>query len=75
MNATRTLIHRNARVLSQLVMNVPFTAIYFSTYESAKKLLNQADREEGLLTQLTAGGVAGAVLLSVCRWCSDLARF
>ena len=45
---------------SQLVMNVPFTAIYFSTYESAKKLLNQADREEGLLTQLTAGGVAGA---------------
>ena len=45
----------------QLVMNVPFTAIYFTTYESAKKLLNQAeDREEGLLTQLTAGGAAGA---------------
>jgi len=41
-------------------MNVPFTAIYFTTYESAKKLLNQADREEGLLTQLTAGGAAGA---------------
>jgi len=40
-------------------MNVPFTAIYFTTYESAKKLLNQADREEGLLTQLTAGGAAG----------------
>ena len=55
-------------MLSQLVMNVPFTAIYFSTYESAKKLLNQADREEGLLTQLTAGGVAGAVLLLICCW-------
>ena len=47
----------------QLVMNVPFTAIYFTTYESAKKLLNQAnDREEGLLTQLTAGGAAGALV-------------
>ena len=45
---------------AQLVMNVPFTAIYFTTYESAKKLLNQAgDSEEGLLTQLTAGGAAG----------------
>ena len=40
-------------------MNVPFTAIHFATYESAKKLLSSHDESEGLLTQLTAGGLAG----------------
>lgn len=40
-------------------MNVPFTAIHFATYESAKKLLRSGDEDEGLLTQLTAGGMAG----------------
>ena len=40
-------------------MNVPFTAIHFATYESAKKLL-KGHEEESLAVQLLAGGTAGA---------------
>lgn len=40
-------------------MNVPFTAIHFATYESAKKLL-RGHEEESLAVQLLAGGTAGA---------------
>ena len=42
-------------------MNIPFTAIYFATYESAKKALGarEAQQEETLLVQLLAGGLAG----------------
>ena len=45
----------------QIVMNIPFTAIYFATYESAKKALGarEAQQEETLLVQLLAGGLAG----------------
>ena len=43
----------------QLVMNVPFTALHFATYESAKKLLVLED--ESLAVQLAAGGTAGGV--------------
>ena len=49
---------RDGVCLSQLLMNVPFTAIHFATYESAKKLLSETE-DEALITQLTAGGVAG----------------
>jgi solute carrier family 25 iron transporter 28/37 len=42
-------------------MNIPFTAVYFSTYESAKKALGarEAWQEETLRVQLLAGGLAG----------------
>ena len=44
----------------QLVMNVPFTALHFATYESAKKLL-ALEEDESLAVQLAAGGTAGGV--------------
>lgn len=44
----------------QLVMNVPFTALHFATYESAKKLL-VLEEDESLAVQLAAGGTAGGV--------------
>lgn len=44
-----------------LVMNVPFACIHYSSYESAKKMLRQEDREEELTTQVLAGGIAGGV--------------
>ncbi len=44
----------------QLVMNVPFTAIHFATYESCKKLLAM-EEDESLVVQLAAGGTAGGV--------------
>ena len=46
--------------LMQLVMNVPFTAIHFATYESCKKLLAM-EEDESLAVQLAAGGMAGGV--------------
>ncbi len=39
----------------QLVMNVPFTAIHFATYESCKKLLAMEEDES------LAGGVSAAL--------------
>lgn len=41
-------------------MNIPFTALHFSTYESSKKLL-ALEEDESLVVQLTAGGLAGGV--------------
>ncbi|KAL0038343.1 hypothetical protein WJX77_002827 [Trebouxia sp. C0004] len=43
-----------------LVMNVPFTAVHFATYESCKKLLAM-EEDESLAVQLAAGGMAGGV--------------
>lgn len=41
-------------------MNVPFTAIYFATYESAKLVFSYSETdEETLAVQLLAGGAAG----------------
>ena len=42
-------------------MNVPFTAVHFSTYETVKRLLDATGDDEGLLTQLVAGGTAGGL--------------
>lgn len=46
-----------------LAMNVPFTAIHFTAYESSKvfmqELQGDAVEEETFFTQFTAGGVAG----------------
>ena len=37
----------------QLVMNVPFTAVYFATYESTKQIIgHREEEEEGLLVQV-----------------------
>lgn len=49
----------------QLFMNIPFTAIYFATYEGSKKLLGRHQEDEGLLVQLIAGGVAGGSAAAV----------
>ena len=45
----------------QLVMNIPFTALYFASYETAKRgIMKHANSEESLLIQ----GVAGDALRS-----------
>ena len=44
----------------QLIMNIPFTALHFATYESSKKLL-ALEEDESLAVQLTAGGLAGGL--------------
>eukprot|EP00850_Spirogloea_muscicola_P018083 SM000162S02361 [mRNA] locus=s162:179804:181597:+ [translate_table: standard] len=48
-----------------VIMNVPFTAVHFATYEAAKKLLMEvspkAVDEEQLLIHVTAGGLSGAL--------------
>lgn len=49
---------------SQVLMNVPFTAVHFTVYESAKKMLRQ-EEDETLLTQLSAGGLAGGCAAAV----------
>lgn len=44
-------------LLLQVVMNVPYTAIHFASYESAKKLMHNGlsqSQEEGLLIQVGA---------------------
>ena len=48
-----------------LIMNVPYTAIHFSTYESAKLILRLDDGEEGIWTQMTAGAMAGGAAASI----------
>ena len=46
----------------QLLMNIPFTALYFAIYETAKRaLIRYARGEETLLIQGVAGGAAGGV--------------
>jgi len=44
----------------QLMMNIPYTAIHFATYESSKTYFGNGD-EETLLMQLGAGGIAGGL--------------
>lgn len=48
----------------QLLMNVPFTAVHFSAYETAKKLM-AAEDDEGLAVQLLAGGAAGGLSAAI----------
>jgi solute carrier family 25 iron transporter 28/37 len=49
-----------------LAMNVPFTAMHFSAYESGKVFLGgDAVEEETFFTQFTAGGVAGGLAAAV----------
>ncbi|KAH9555003.1 hypothetical protein CY35_08G092200 [Sphagnum magellanicum] len=52
-----------------VVMNVPFTAVHFASYEAAKKLLMEVSPdkvdEEHLLVHVTAGGAAGALASAV----------
>ena len=42
-----------------VIMNVPFVSIHFAAYESCKKLLRKSAEDEGLMTQIVAGGIAG----------------
>ncbi|BBN14779.1 solute carrier family 25 (mitochondrial iron transporter), member 28/37 [Marchantia polymorpha subsp. ruderalis] len=52
-----------------VVMNVPFTAVHFASYEAAKKMLMELSpdqaTEESLLMHITAGGAAGALASAV----------
>lgn len=52
-----------------VVMNAPFTAVHFSTYEAMKKVLSEISpdtaSEERILVHLTAGGAAGALASAV----------
>eukprot|EP00899_Mesostigma_viride_P019319 jgi/Mesvir1/27389/Mv07193-RA.1 len=51
---------------TRLLMNIPFTSVHFTTYESSKLFLanvlgHEDDNEEKLVTHLVAGGSAGAL--------------
>uniref|UniRef100_A0A0D6R3X2 Mitochondrial carrier protein n=1 Tax=Araucaria cunninghamii TaxID=56994 RepID=A0A0D6R3X2_ARACU len=52
-----------------VVMNAPFTAVHFATYEAAKeglmKFSPEKASEERLLVHITAGGAAGALASAV----------
>ncbi|THU44511.1 hypothetical protein C4D60_Mb02t08150 [Musa balbisiana] len=52
-----------------VLMNAPFTAVHFATYEAVKKILTEIApenaSEERLLVHLTAGGAAGALASAV----------
>ncbi|KAK0584293.1 hypothetical protein LWI29_010600 [Acer saccharum] len=53
-----------------VIMNAPFTAVHFATYEAAKKGLMEVDPErvsddESLVVHATAGAVAGALAAAV----------
>jgi solute carrier family 25 iron transporter 28/37 len=45
-------------------MNVPFTAVHLTVYESAKKTMS-GHEEESLAVQLLAGGLAGATAAAI----------
>jgi Mitochondrial carrier protein len=42
------------------MMNIPYTAIHFATYESSKTYFGNGD-DETLIMQLGAGGIAGGL--------------
>lgn len=52
-----------------VVMNAPFTAVHFATYEAAKRGLMEVDpesaSEESLVVHATAGAMAGALAAAV----------
>ena len=48
-----------------LVMNIPFTAVHFATYESSKLSLNMGEEDEGIGVQMTAGGLAGGAAAAI----------
>ncbi|KAA8522460.1 hypothetical protein F0562_013179 [Nyssa sinensis] len=52
-----------------VVMNAPFTAVHFATYEAVKKVLNDVSpehaSEERILVHLTAGGAAGTLASAI----------
>eukprot|EP00252_Welwitschia_mirabilis_P026247 TRINITY_DN8522_c0_g1_i1.p1 TRINITY_DN8522_c0_g1~~TRINITY_DN8522_c0_g1_i1.p1 ORF type:complete len:331 (+),score=65.21 TRINITY_DN8522_c0_g1_i1:465-1457(+) len=52
-----------------VVMNAPFTAVHFATYEAMKKILSEISPETGnedhLLVHIAAGGAAGALASAV----------
>ncbi|KAH9303580.1 hypothetical protein KI387_007984, partial [Taxus chinensis] len=52
-----------------VVMNAPFTAVHFATYEAMKKVLKgispESANEENLLVHIMAGGTAGALASAV----------
>jgi len=50
-----------------LVMNIPYTAVHFAVYESAKQMLggDVEELEDRLLTHVTAGGSAGGIAAAI----------
>ncbi|KAK9276823.1 hypothetical protein L1049_006360 [Liquidambar formosana] len=52
-----------------VVMNAPFTAVHFSTYEAMKKVLSEISpdnaSEERILVHVAAGGTAGALASAI----------
>uniref|UniRef100_A0A0D9VSZ9 Mitochondrial carrier protein n=1 Tax=Leersia perrieri TaxID=77586 RepID=A0A0D9VSZ9_9ORYZ len=49
-----------------VVMNAPYTAVHFATYEAAKRMLgDMAANEESLAVHATAGAAAGALAAAV----------
>eukprot|EP01026_Neomeris_dumetosa_P059126 TRINITY_DN55197_c0_g1_i11.p1 TRINITY_DN55197_c0_g1~~TRINITY_DN55197_c0_g1_i11.p1 ORF type:complete len:182 (-),score=25.46 TRINITY_DN55197_c0_g1_i11:207-752(-) len=64
-NCVQTMLRQEGMIAfyrsypTTLLMNVPFTAIHFSVYETMKKVMGESIEEENLKTQLVAGGTAG----------------
>ncbi|XP_051131924.1 uncharacterized protein LOC127251975 isoform X2 [Andrographis paniculata] len=49
-----------------VVMNAPFTAVHFATYEAAKRgMIGEEEEEETLLLHATAGAAAGALAAAI----------
>lgn len=48
-------------------MNIPYTAVHFAVYESAKQMLggDVEELEDRLLTHVTAGGSAGGIAAAI----------
>ena len=55
----------------QLLMNIPFTALYFATYESSKKILGRTDEDEGLLVQVIAGLLLSSSSSASVLWAAE----
>ena len=57
----------------QLVMNIPFTALYFASYETAKRgIMKHANSEESLLIQGVAGDLLRSLMMAVTWSCGCL---
>ena len=54
-------------------MNIPFTALYFASYETAKRgIMKHANSEESLLIQGVAGELLRSSMMAVMSSCGCL---
>lgn len=64
-----------ASYTTTLLMNIPYNAVYFASYESLRKVLKRgSEREFEILAHCVGGGLAGmtAAAVTVCSSLSSL---